>query len=92
MTYAAETPGVMTSQLSIAPSYAGSITAVTIVFAIIANICSLNFIGFVVQQVLNFTLSHWGFKGTPAEWNFAITVIAVGNILGGIFFILFSSG
>uniref|UniRef100_F1L1U7 Transporter n=1 Tax=Ascaris suum TaxID=6253 RepID=F1L1U7_ASCSU len=76
---AAVTPGSMTSLLSIAPNFTGTLVSLSMVAGQIANIAAPNVVALIKH------------KGTQQEWALIFLVAGLLNVLAGIVFLLFGS-
>uniref|UniRef100_A0A914QXF5 Major facilitator superfamily (MFS) profile domain-containing protein n=1 Tax=Panagrolaimus davidi TaxID=227884 RepID=A0A914QXF5_9BILA len=72
-------PGFTTSQLSIAPMYAGMISSFAMVSGTLGNLLAPGIVGFFVD------------KGSQSEWGMVFGFIAFANVIGGTVFFFFGS-
>uniref|UniRef100_A0A914YGJ2 Major facilitator superfamily (MFS) profile domain-containing protein n=1 Tax=Panagrolaimus superbus TaxID=310955 RepID=A0A914YGJ2_9BILA len=72
-------PGFTTSQLSIAPMYAGMISSFAMVSGTLGNLLAPAIVGFFVD------------KGSQSEWGMVFGCIAAANCIGGTVFFFFGS-
>ncbi|VDM39069.1 unnamed protein product [Toxocara canis] len=77
---AAVTPGSMTSLISLAPNFTGTLISLSMIAGQIANIAAPNIVALIKR------------KGSPEEWSTIFLVAGAMNVLAGIVFLIFGSG